>query len=118
MNDGNKDEFKKLENGCDLSNVISFSKDGHGGRDEDVVDLQNPAAQEAKHADGVDLVSLLDDGRSHDVDGDGVVVVVEVHEEGDVAEQFHDGKRDAEREGEQHQRRLMGVHRLSGSLKI
>jgi len=118
LNDGNKDEFKKLENGCDLSNVISFSKDGHGGRDEDVVDLQNPAAQEAKHADGVDLVSLLDDGRSHDVDGDGVVVVVEVHEEGDVAEQFHDGERDAEREGEQHQGLLMGVHRLSGSLKI
>jgi hypothetical protein len=46
LNDGNENKFKKLENGCDLSGVISFSKDGHGGRDEDVVDLQNPAAQE------------------------------------------------------------------------
>ena len=100
MNDGNEDKLKKLENGCNLSNVISLSKDGHGGRDEDVVDLQNPAAQEAEHAYRVHLVSLLDDGRSHDVDGDGVVVVVEVHEEGDVAEQFHDGERDAESEGE------------------
>ena len=33
--DRNKDKFKKLENGSDLSDVISFSKDGRGGRDED-----------------------------------------------------------------------------------
>jgi hypothetical protein len=45
LNNRNEDKFKKLENGCDLSDVISFSKDRHGGRDEDVVDLQNPAAQ-------------------------------------------------------------------------
>jgi hypothetical protein len=46
LTDGNEDKFKELENGCNLSDVISFSKDGHGSRDEDVVDLHNPAAQQ------------------------------------------------------------------------
>ena len=44
-------------------------------------------------------------------------MVVEVKEEGDVAEEFHDGHGDAERVGEQHRWLLIRIDSAGGNLE-
>ncbi len=48
------------------------------------------------------LIPLSDDSRSDDVDSDGVVVVIDVVEEGDVAGQLQHGHEEAKNAQNQH----------------
>ena len=58
------------------------------------------------------LISVLDDSRCQDVGSNGVVVVVNVVEEGNVADQLQQGDRDANRVGKGH-RRLLAHHLIT-----
>jgi hypothetical protein len=62
------------------------------------------------------LIPLSDDSRSDDVDSHGVVVVVDVVEEGDVAGQLQHGHEEAKNAKNQHGRFWAGVAGVSQSL--
>lgn len=57
--------------------------------------LHDPTCQLTSHADRVSFVPLLDDRRFQNLTGDGLVVLVDVVKEEDVAQNFDDRQNDS-----------------------
>ena len=55
LDERNKNKLKKFEDCRHFANVVALGEGDHDARDEDVVHLQDPRAEQPHHADGIHL---------------------------------------------------------------